>query len=96
MDVYTTIQRLQASNILDKFYAKSVILQIELSSVEIWNNYGKVKFAFNNFQIILKKKSQQQKMSARPKRQSTLTYMFLKALVLSKCQFHCSLFSLNK
>ena len=57
MDVDITIQRLQSSNILDNFYAKSVILEGELSSAEIQaavgNNYGKVQFAFNNFQTIL-------------------------------------------
>ena len=57
MDVDTPIQRLQASNILDIFYAKSVILEGELSSAEVQaavgNNYGKLQFGFNNFRIIL-------------------------------------------
>ena len=59
MDVDTIIQSLQASNILDNFYAKSVIQEGELSSAEmqaaVRNKYGKLQFAFNNFQIILKK-----------------------------------------
>ena len=60
MDVDTTCQRLQANNILNNVYAKYVILERELSSVELQaalgNNYGKLQFAFNNFQNILKKK----------------------------------------
>ena len=35
MDVDTTSQRLQASNILDIFLAKSAILERELSSAEM-------------------------------------------------------------
>ena len=49
----------------------SVILEGELSSAEIQaafgNNYGKLQPAFNNFQNILKKTYQQQKVSAKPK-----------------------------
>ena len=64
MYVDTTSQRLHASNILNNVWAKSVILEGELFSAEIQdavgNNYGKLQFAFNNFQIIkiiLKKKN---------------------------------------
>ena len=78
-----TSQRLQASNILDDFYAKSVIMGGELSSAEmqaaVGNNYGKLQSAFDNFQKMLKKICQQQKESARPKRQATLTDMFSRA-----------------
>ena len=60
MDVDTTSERLQASNILDNVYQTSVILKGELSSVEIkaavGNNYVKLQFALNNFQNIMKKK----------------------------------------
>ena len=59
MDVDTTNQRLQASDILDNVYAKSVILKGELSSVEmqaaVGNKYGKLHFVFNRFRHILKK-----------------------------------------
>ena len=59
---WTFIQRLQACNILDNFYAKSVILEGELYSAEIQavvsNNYGKLQFGFNNFRNILKKTRQ--------------------------------------
>ena len=62
MNVDTTGQRLQASNILFNFYTKSFILEGELSSAEmqaaVGNNYGKLKFALNNFRIILKKNCQ--------------------------------------
>ena len=55
MGVDTTNQRLQASNILNNVYAKSVILEGELSSAElqvfISNNYGKLQFAFVNLRI---------------------------------------------
>ena len=58
MDVDTTGQRLQASKFIDNFYAKSVILEGELSSAEIQadvgNNYGKLQFGFDNFRIIKK------------------------------------------
>ena len=51
----TTSQRLQASNILDNVYAKSVILEEELSSAEIQaavgNKYGKLQSAFNTLEI---------------------------------------------
>ena len=81
MDVDTTSQKLQASNILHNVYAKSVFLKEELSSTEIQavvgNNNGKLQSAFNNFQNILNKHCQQQKVSARPKRQATLTNIFL-------------------
>ena len=81
MDVATYIQRLQGSNILDNVYAKSVILEGELFSAEMQaaagkNNSKKLQSAFNNFQNILKKTCQQQKVSARPKRQAILTCMF--------------------
>ena len=77
------LQRLQASNILDNFYAKYVILQGELSSAEIQaavgKNYGKLQFPFNNFRNNFKKTYQQQKVSAKPKRQATLNDVFSKA-----------------
>ena len=60
MDVDTTNQMLQATNILDKFYANSIILEEELSLAEmqaaIVKNCGKLLFAFNNFRNTLKKK----------------------------------------
>ena len=78
MDVDTTRKRLQASNILDNFYAKSVILEGELSLAEmqavVGNNYGKLQFAFNNFRIILT--CQQRKVSAIPKLHPTLRHAF--------------------
>ena len=53
MDIDTTTQRLKTSNILDNIYAKSVILEGELSSAEIqavvFNKYGKIQSAFVNF-----------------------------------------------
>ena len=53
MDIDTTRQRLQASNILDNVYAKSVILQGKLSSAEIQaavgKNYGKLQSGFSKF-----------------------------------------------
>ena len=53
MDVDTTSQRLQVSNILENVYATSVILERELSSAEmetaVGNNYGNLQFAFNKF-----------------------------------------------
>ena len=59
MDVDTTSQKLQASNILDYVYTKSVIMEGELSSAEmqdvVVNNYGEIQSAFNHFRIILKK-----------------------------------------
>ena len=58
MDVDTTSQRLQVSSILVNVYTKSVILEVVLSSAEmqpVGNNYGKLQFAFNDFQNILKK-----------------------------------------
>ena len=65
MDVDTTSQKLQASNILDYVYTKSVIMEGELSSAEmqvyVGNNYGKLQFLFNNFPNI---------------QQATLTDMF--------------------
>ena len=60
MDVDTTSNWLQASNILDNIYATSVILKGKMSSAEmraaVGNNYGKLQLAFNNFQNIMKKK----------------------------------------
>ena len=82
MDVDTNSQKLQAINILNNVYLTSVILEREVSLEEMQsavgnkNNYGKLQSAFNNFQNVLKKTFQQQKVSARPKRQTTLTYMF--------------------
>ena len=76
MCVDTTSQRLWNRNILDTFYAKSVILEIQAT---VDDNYGKLQFAFNNFWIILKKTCQQQKVSAKPKWQATLTNMFSRA-----------------
>ena len=69
MHVDTTSERLRASNIYGNIYAKSVILEGELSSAEmqadVGNNYGKLQFAFKNFQKIMKKKTfQQQKVLA--------------------------------
>ena len=83
MDVDTTRRRLQASNVLVNVYAKSVILEGELSSAEIQavvgKNYGKLQFPFNNFRNNFKKTYQQQKVSAKPKRQATLNDVFSKA-----------------
>ena len=83
MDVDTTSQKLQASNILNNVYAKCVMLEGKLSSAEmqaaVSNNYGKLQFAFINFQNILKKTCQQQKVSAKPKQQVTLTDMVSRA-----------------
>ena len=65
MDIDTTSQTLQPSNIIDNVYAKSAILEVELSSSEmqaaVGKNYGKLQFAFNSFRINLKKTCQQQK-----------------------------------
>ena len=65
MDVDTTSQRLQASNILNNVYAKSVILEKELylakMQAAVSNNYRKLQFAFNKFRNILKK------LAAKPK-----------------------------
>ena len=78
--VDTTNQSLQANNILDNVYARSVILKGELSSAEmqaaVGNNYGKLQFAFNNFWNVLKKTDWQQKVSTQPKRQATLQTCF--------------------
>ena len=53
MDVGNTIQRSQASNILDNFYTKSVILKGELSSTEmqavVSNNYVQLQYDFSSF-----------------------------------------------
>ena len=63
--------------ILDNVFATSVILEGELFSVEmqavVGKNYEKLQSAFNNFQNILKNTCQQQKVSAKPKLQDTLT-----------------------
>ena len=52
MDVDTTNERLQASNIFDTVYTMSVILKGEPSSAQmqadVGNNYGKLQFTFNN------------------------------------------------
>ena len=56
MDVDTSSQRLQVSNIVDNVYAKYVILKGKLSSTEIQlvitDKYGKIQVYFRN---ILKK-----------------------------------------
>ena len=81
--IVTSIQPSQATSILDDFYTKSVIFGGELCSAEMQaaagNNFGKLKSAFENFQQIFKKTCQEQKESARPKRQATLTDMFARA-----------------
>ena len=70
MDVDTTSQRLQASNILDNVYSKSVILEGELSSAEmpaaVGKNYGKLQFAFNKFRNTLKILSNNKKCLLNP------------------------------
>ena len=80
MFVDTTSQRLQASDILNKVCATSVILEVQLYSAEmqtaVGNNYGKLQSPFNNFQNILKKPCQK-----RPKRQAILTDMFSRASI---------------
>ena len=89
-------QKLQASNILDNVYATttSVILEGELTCSKMQAAVGNTMENYNllliTFEIFWKKTCQQQKVSARPKRQATLTDMFL-----SKYQLHCSLFLLN-
>ena len=59
MDVDTISQTLQASKTLDYVYAKTVILEGELSYAEmqaaVSNNNGKIQSAFINFGNILKK-----------------------------------------
>ena len=54
-----------------------VVLEGDLSSADmqaaVGNNYGNLQFAFNNFRIILNKTCQQQKVSAKPKWQATVT-----------------------
>ena len=54
MNVWINSQSLQANNILDNIYSKSVIPEGELSSAETQeatgNNYGKLQSAFTNFQ----------------------------------------------
>ena len=58
MGVDTTSQRSQVSNILDNVYATSVILEGKSSEemeADVGNNYGKLQFAFHNFQNIMKK-----------------------------------------
>ena len=76
MDVDITSKKLQAINTLVNVYAKSVILEGELSSAEIQapvgNNYGKLQPALCKFQNILKITCQHKKVSARPKRHGTL------------------------
>ena len=57
----------------------------------VGKNYEKLHLAFDNFQNVLKTTYQQQKVSTRPKKQATLTYMFSKCLLQSR--FHCLLFS---
>ena len=83
MNVDSTSQRLQTINILNNVYANPVILEGELSSLEmqasVGKNYVKLQFAFINFRSILKKTCQQQKVSGKPKRQETLTGIFSRA-----------------
>ena len=71
MYVDTTSERLQASNIIDNVCAKSVILEGDMSSAEVQaavgNNYRKLQISFNNFQNIIKKTFQQQKLFANNK-----------------------------
>ena len=71
MDVGSTSQTLQASNILNKVYATSVILKGESSLPEmqaaVGNNYGKLQFVLKNYLNTLKKLVNNKKMSARPK-----------------------------
>ena len=56
MDINNTSKKLQANTIFNNVYAKSVILEGELSSAEMQaaagNKNGKVQSAFNNFQNI--------------------------------------------
>ena len=84
MDVNITSQRLQASNILDNVYTMSVILEGQMSSAEVQTavgkNDGKLQFAFNNFQNILKQTCHQQKVSNRPKQQATFNRQVFKSM----------------
>ena len=58
MSQWMLILLVKGYNILDNVYARSVILEGELFSAEmqavVGNNYGKLQFAFNNFQSIIK------------------------------------------
>ena len=73
MDVDTTSQRLQASNILDNFYTTSVILEGELYSIEmqavdaVGNNHGKLLLTFNTYRNLLKKLAINKKFLLHPK-----------------------------
>ena len=53
MDVDIISQTLQVCKTLDKVYAKSVILEAELSKAktqaDVSINFGKLQFAFNKF-----------------------------------------------
>ena len=66
MDVDNTSKRIHANYILNNVYAKTVILEGELSSVEIEatvvKNHGRQQSYFNNFRNI-KKTCQQQKLT---------------------------------
>ena len=53
MNVDITSQRLQTSNILDKFYSKSVILKEELSSTEMQAGVGNTE-RYNSLLITFK------------------------------------------
>ena len=70
MDVDTTSQRLESSNILNNDYVKSVILEGELYSAEmqalVSNTYGKLQFAFNNFRNSLKEITNNKKCLLNP------------------------------
>ena len=63
---------LQATNISDNIYTKSVILEGELWSAETQvapgSNYGKLQTAFLNFQNTYKRTSEQQTVSGKPRR----------------------------
>ena len=58
MDIDTTNQRLQASNILDKVYAITVIMEGQMSSTEmqaaVGNNYGQLLITFKNILKVIK------------------------------------------
>ena len=59
---------------LDNIYATSVIQEGECFTIEmqatVGNNYETLQTTFNNFRNIMKKNYNQQKVSARPKRQA--------------------------
>ena len=53
----------------------------------VGKKYEKLHLAFDNFQNVLKTTYQQQKVSARPEKRATITYMFSKASTLQISQF---------